>query len=108
MTRTPLAPSAANIAAIVAAMLAAGCATSPEFEALREAPSFQVGYGDGCLTSGEEHKSFSTKSKRDSYAFDNDEAYRAGWRQGYLECDSRLPSRNNGGRVLGERSEYNN
>lgn len=77
-----------------------------DITALREMPSFQVGYGDGCATSNEEDKSFSTKSERDAYAFDNDEAYRAGWRQGYLECNNRTPDAIDGGRILGERNEY--
>ncbi len=90
----------------VAGCTLTGCATSADIEALREYPGFQAGYADGCLTSTEEDKSFSTASSRDSYAFDNDKAYRAGWRQGYLECTSRVPSQNNGGRVLGERDQY--
>ena len=73
--------------------------------ALREYPSFQAGYGDGCVTSTEEDKSFSTKKSRDAYAFDNDDAYRAGWRQGYMECASQLPEVHDGGRILGERDE---
>ena len=82
------------------------CATSADIEALREYPGFQAGYADGCLTSTEEDKSFSTDNSRDAYAFDNDKAYRAGWRQGYLECTSRVPDQNNGGRVLGERDQF--
>ena len=88
------------------ALAMAGCASSHELQALREHPSFQVGFGDGCHTANEEDKSFSTKSARDAYAFDNDKAYRAGWRQGYLECAPLTPNPNNGGRVLGERNEY--
>ena len=89
-----------------ASALIAGCVSTPELDALRESPSFQVGYGDGCLTSSEEDKSFSTKNARDAYAFENDQAYRAGWRQGYLECESRVPDAKDGGRILGERNEY--
>lgn len=96
-----------RIAAVFAAAgFAASCATSPESQLLRESPAFQVGYGDGCVTASEEDKSFSTKSKRDAYSFENDEAYRAGWRQGYLECDRYIPEPKDGGRILGERNEY--
>jgi len=91
----------------VSAGALAGCATDPNLKALQDAPSFQAGYGDGCLTSTEEDKSFSTRNERDEYLFENDQAYRAGWRQGYLECTSRVPNRNDGGRVLGERDQYN-
>jgi len=94
------------LAPAAAAALSAACATSAENEALRNYPSFQAGYSDGCLTSSEEDKSFSTKNARDAYAFENDKAYRAGWRQGYFECSSKAPKDNDGGRILGERNEY--
>lgn len=94
------------IFAATTALLVCGCATSLENQQLREEPSFQAGYGDGCATSGEEDKSFSTKRQRDSYAFENDKAYAAGWRQGYLECASKIPEARDGGRILGEPNEY--
>ncbi len=91
---------------VVLALAVAGCA-SGDLNALREQPGFHAGFADGCETSNEEDKSFSTKSVRDKYAFDNDEAYRAGWRQGWLECgDARTPDAIDGGRILGERNEY--
>ena len=91
---------------VLAIGAAAGCA-SGNLIALREQPSFHAGFGDGCQTSNEEDKSFSTKSTRDKYAFENDEAYRAGWRQGWLECgEARTPDAIDGGRILGERNEY--
>lgn len=89
-----------------AAIAVSGCATSAEILALQESPSFHVGYGDGCLTASEDEKSFSRKTARDAYAFENDEAYRAGWRQGYIECESPVPDPNDGGRILGQRNEY--
>lgn len=100
-----------SIKIITMAALAAGAsacvATTSDLAALRDTPSYQVGYGDGCVTSNEEDKSFSTRNVRDKAAFDNDEAYRAGWRQGYLECgEHRTPDANDGGRILGERNEY--
>ncbi|MEM8771811.1 MAG: hypothetical protein AAGD92_09205 [Pseudomonadota bacterium] len=86
---------------------AAACASGEKLSVLRETPSFQVGYNDGCLTSNEEDKSFSTKKARDANAFEADEAYRAGWRQGYLECGGqRTRDATDGGRILGERNEY--
>lgn len=95
---------AAGAAAI--ALIASGCATNANMAALREAPGYHAGYGDGCSTATEEDKSFSTRSTRDAYAFDNDPAYRAGWRQGYLECSNTTPEPSDGGRILGERNEY--
>lgn len=96
----------AIITAAALSAAAASCSTYEDNLLLRESPSFQAGYGDGCVTAGEEDKSFSTRNRRDAYAFDNDEAYRAGWRQGYLECEARVPDANDGGRILGERNEY--
>ncbi|GAB4527303.1 MAG: hypothetical protein Kow00133_16190 [Amphiplicatus sp.] len=87
------------------AVLAAGCA-SDEALRLSEEPTYQAGYGDGCLTSTEEDKSFSTKRARDDYLFDNDRAYRAGWRQGYLQCGGRASDPDDGGRILGQQNEY--
>lgn len=83
-----------------------GCVSNFDAQSLREEPGFHAGYGDGCTTASEEDKSFSTRQVRDAYAFDNDQAYRAGWRQGYLECTSAVPEANDGGRILGERNEY--
>ena len=88
------------------ALALAGCASSVDLASLREQPGFHAGYGDGCTTATEEDKSFSTRSTRDTYSFDNDEAYRAGWRQGYLECGNTTPEARDGGRILGERNEY--
>jgi len=98
-----LAPAALIAAAMTAA---AGCVSNAELAALREEPGFAAGYGDGCSTAGEEDKSFSTKQTRDAYSFENDAAYRAGWRQGYLECSNTTPEAKDGGRILGERNEY--
>ncbi len=97
---------AARLAPAAITLMLAGCASTADMQALREAPGFQAGYGDGCSTATEEDKSFSTRTTRDAYAFDNDEAYRAGWRQGYLECSHQTPEAKDGGRILGERNEY--
>lgn len=100
---TRLAPSCGILAA---ALFAAGCASSGDLAELRESPAFTSGYGDGCATATEEDKSFSTRMTRDAHAFENDKAYRAGWRQGYLECANTTPEAKDGGRILGERNEY--
>ncbi len=105
MTRKPSYSRLTPVFAASAIFLA-GCATSADLEALRASPGFAAGYGDGCSTATEEDKSFSTKRTRDAYAFDNDEGYRAGWRQGYLECSNQTPEAKDGGRILGESNEY--
>lgn len=105
MRHARLIQAAGFAAAGLAVALAAGCA-SDETLALAEEPSFQQGYGDGCVTSTEEDKSFSTKRERDEYLFANDRAYRAGWRQGYVQCGGRASPPNDGGRILGQQNEY--
>ncbi|MEL6362182.1 MAG: hypothetical protein AAFR21_13975 [Pseudomonadota bacterium] len=81
---------------------AAACATSEETWLLREDPAFARGFGDGCASATEDGKSFSTKHFRDEYEFEESKAYRSGWRQGYLDCESRDIKRNDGGLVLGD------
>lgn len=72
---------------------------------LSEEPGYVAGYGDGCSTAQEEDKSFSTKRVRDADMFESDEAYRAGWRQGYQQCRPTY-SRNDGGRILGNEDRF--
>ena len=90
----------------LALVAAAGCASTGNLAELREQPGFVAGYGDGCATATEEDKSFSTRTTRDAYSFENDEAYRAGWRQGYLQCGTEKNRANDGGRILGQENEY--
>lgn len=83
----------------------AGCASGDAL-ALAEEPTFQAGYGDGCVTASEDDKSFSTTRVRDDYLFDADRAYRAGWRQGYIQCGGNASASSDGGRILGQQNEY--
>ena len=83
----------------------AGCATS-DTALLAEEPGFVAGFGDGCATATEEDKSFSTKRVRDDYQFENDRAYRAGWRQGYQECQPIQRRPDDGGRILGNERDF--
>lgn len=86
-----------------AALVAGACAG--DYARYADEPSFQTGYGDGCVTATEADKSFSTKRQRDDEAFAGDKAYASGWRQGYLQCNGNERSPNDGGRVLGEENE---
>jgi len=88
---------------IFAVALLGACAS--DYGRYAEEPSFQTGYGDGCVTATETDKSFSTKRQRDDEAFANDKAYASGWRQGFLQCNGNDRSPNDGGRVLGEENE---
>ena len=62
---------------IFAVALLGACAS--DYGRYAEEPSFQTGYGDGCVTATETDKSFSTKRQRDDEAFANDKAYASGW-----------------------------
>ena len=92
-------------AAALVAVIAGGCASTEDGLRLAEEPGYQAGYGDGCITATEQDKSFSTKRERDAYAFDNDRAYRAGWRQGYLQCGGGRSATSDGGLILGQENE---
>jgi len=96
-------PAPFAVLALIAA--AAGCASAPG-PRLSEEPAYAAGFGDGCTTSTEENKSFSTKRVRDDYLFREDRGYRAGWRQGYLECGETFREPDNGGRILGEEDGF--
>lgn len=97
-----------KIAAIGVLSLATACASTTEGGALlSEEPGFGAGYGDGCATAQETTKSFSTKRTRDDYQFENDRAYRAGWRQGFLQCgETPHPVGDDGGRILGDEERF--
>ncbi len=91
--------------AVSTGLALSACASSAQL--LAEEPSYQAGYGDGCATAIEEDKSFSRKKTRDAYLFENDKAYRAGWRQGYLACGERnAENETDGGLILGQDNEY--
>jgi hypothetical protein len=94
--------SARGAVAALAGFGLAACAT--DGAQFTDEPTFQAGYGDGCVTATEDDKSFSTKRARDEFAFANDRAYAAGWRQGYIQC-GRTRNANDGGRILGERDD---
>ena len=83
--------------------LAAACASD---SGLSEEPTFVAGYGDGCSTAHEQEQSFSTKRYRDADLFKNDRAYRAGWRQGWQQCQSPYRQVDDGGRVLGNEPSF--
>ncbi|MEL6111243.1 MAG: hypothetical protein AAFR20_00425 [Pseudomonadota bacterium] len=70
---------------ILGALVLTGCATA-DVSTLQEEPGYVAGFSDGCQTVNESDKSFSTRRVRDDFAFDEDKAYRAGWRAGLQQC----------------------
>lgn len=87
-----------------AAVLSIGACASDS--GLSEEPGYIAGYGDGCATANEQEKSFSTTRIKDDYQFENDPAYRSGWRQGWQQCQSPYRKTDNGGRILGDEPEF--
>jgi hypothetical protein len=43
---------------------------------------------------------------KDDYQFDNDRAYRSGWRQGYQQCQTPYRKTDDGGRILGDEERF--
>ena len=91
---------------LVFAAAAAALAACASQSGLSDEPGYLAGFGDGCATAHEEDKSFSTKRVRDADQFENDRAYRAGWRQGWQQCQSPYRKADDGGRVLGDEDDF--
>lgn len=91
---------------LAAACLAlAGCATA-DLDELAASPNYPLGYNDGCQTGTASRQSFSDKSVRDEYLFDNDKGYRFGWRQGFQACGAPTETENvRRGRVNGDHTD---
>jgi hypothetical protein len=71
-----------------AGLLAVGlsaCANTTD-PALLESPNYSMGYTDGCATGNQRVHGFSDTVTRNEQMFDDDEAYRVGWRDGYGSC----------------------
>lgn len=92
-----------SVLCAAAAIVLGACASD---SGLAEEPGYVAGYGDGCATAHELEKSFSTKRVKDDYQFDNDRAYRAGWRQGYQQCQRPYRTTDDGGRILGDEEGF--
>ncbi len=75
----------AFLSTLLSASALAGCASTDGIDH-ENSTYFSEGYADGCRTSTESDKAFSTAIYRDKSLFKNDAGYRAGWRRGYHEC----------------------
>ncbi len=71
--------------AAVFAMTVAGCAHEPDRD-LERLPAYQAGYADGCRTAQNRQRGFATKTFRNDDAFDQNAAYRSGWREASMSC----------------------
>ena len=73
------------ILSILGALVLSGCTTEID-PAIRKAPTFQVGYNDGCTTVNQRVAGFKETVRRNDSLFEQDEAYKAGWKEGYSTC----------------------
>ena len=86
---------------VLAANLASGCIFFPSAKdrALRNTPSFKEGYGDGCAAATTQSSNYREGPYKDQALYQSDQAYRAGWGNGYQSCRSpqdmnRMPGQN--------------
>lgn len=71
--------------ALILGALVAGCAHETDRD-LERLPAFNAGYSDGCRTAQNRARGFATKSFLNKEAFEQDAAYRAGWRRASSVC----------------------
>lgn len=76
-----------SMLAAASALLLAGCAEGSGRDHQR-LPAYQAGYSDGCRTAHNRERGFATKVIRNDEVFDQNAAYRAGWRDGSMSCGS--------------------
>lgn len=74
------------IAVAIAAVALASCASGEKDRDLERLPQYQAGYRDGCQTALKRERGFASEIVRNKAAFEQDAAYRAGWRDGSMTC----------------------
>ncbi len=77
-------------------VVAAGCIFFPSArdKALRRTPSFRAGYSDGCAAASAQGSNYRAGPYRDEALYQSDEAYRAGWSNGFETCRPAQPGNN--------------
>lgn len=75
-----------RLAAILVVCGLAACTTAQEDRDLERLPQYQAGYSDGCRTALNRNRGFAAEVVRNKAAFEQDAAYRAGWRDGSTSC----------------------
>lgn len=73
-------------ASFIALMLLGVGACSTTSQDAYEGPYFTEGFSDGCRTAEARRAAFDNRSFRKDDLFAAQESYRAGWRQGFAEC----------------------
>jgi hypothetical protein len=75
---------------VLAGSLATGCILFPSAKdrAMRNNPSFKEGYGDGCAAASTQSSNYREGPYKDQALYQSDQAYRAGWGNGYQSCRS--------------------
>ncbi len=63
----------------------AACETDLD-PALRDSPNFSMGYNDGCTSGNTRIVGFDKTVRRKDDLYAGDEAYKAGWNEGYISC----------------------
>ena len=72
--------------AVASCLIALGACSSGYDPALQENPNFNLGYNDGCQTGNARVTGFKETVHRNKDLFGSDQAYQAGWREGYSAC----------------------
>jgi hypothetical protein len=74
---------------LVLAAALSGCETAEE-QALKESPSYNAGFGDGCNTAESERAVIKPPPQRDATLYAKDADYRRGWNAGHAFCGPML------------------
>ncbi len=75
-------------AAVLAAMLFAGCASTQEtMMAKGYPPAYAAGYGDGCSSGKQAGGSMFDEFKKNVKRYSSDKQYKQGWDDGFKQCE---------------------
>jgi hypothetical protein len=74
------------LAAILLTTAACSMFGNAEDEKVRHSPNFQQGYEDGCASANQQGADFRDRQVKDPTLYKTDDAYRAGWSNGFSSC----------------------
>ena len=81
---------------LVCVLILSACASKPLDPAAAASPSYQRGYGDGCVTATARSRVYDQSKTRDEKAYAEDDLYKRGWNGGFRECGSKMTQRDPG------------